>query len=147
MAVTYSRPRQARRATASRALESISFVVIMLLLVMKHEKSEMIIKVRRKMPRSSTQTLDDNDSGECGEVARRPCRGRGWVAAIDAHCIFNPRRVSMPQHCRSHLFFRHITVQNSSVSCSVSDLQDRLSRTRSFGNYCRRCGDRRMAIE
>ncbi|EYC42720.1 hypothetical protein Y032_0520g2846 [Ancylostoma ceylanicum] len=41
----------------------------------------------QKAPRNSTPVADDNDSGACGAVARRHCRGRGWVNAIDAHCI------------------------------------------------------------
>ncbi|EYC26738.1 hypothetical protein Y032_0010g939 [Ancylostoma ceylanicum] len=57
----------------------------MLLLVMKHGESEKITKLGRKAPRNSTLTVDDNDSGACGAVARRPCRARGWVTAIDAH--------------------------------------------------------------
>ncbi|EYC07532.1 hypothetical protein Y032_0070g483 [Ancylostoma ceylanicum] len=58
----------------------------MLLLVMKHEKSEEITKSGRKAPRNSTPTADDNDSGACSAVAQRPCLGRGWVTAADAHC-------------------------------------------------------------
>ncbi|EYB96297.1 hypothetical protein Y032_0151g2800 [Ancylostoma ceylanicum] len=45
----------------------------MLLLVMKHEKSEKVTKSGRKAPRNSTLTADDNDFGASGAVARRPC--------------------------------------------------------------------------
>ncbi|EYC38657.1 hypothetical protein Y032_0703g1668 [Ancylostoma ceylanicum] len=56
----------------------------MLLLVMKYEKSEEITKLGRKALKNSTPTAADNDSGACGAVARRSCRGRGWGTAIDA---------------------------------------------------------------
>ncbi|EYC45702.1 hypothetical protein Y032_0419g1124 [Ancylostoma ceylanicum] len=67
----------------------MSFAGIMLLLVMKHEKSEKITKLGRKASRNSTPTADDYDSGSCGAVAWRLCRGCGWVTAIDALFIFS----------------------------------------------------------
>ncbi|EYB83964.1 hypothetical protein Y032_0326g2577 [Ancylostoma ceylanicum] len=89
MAVT-----QARRVTAPRAPELMSFAAIMLLLVMKHEESGKITKSGRKVPRNSTPTADDNDSGACGAVARCPCRGHGWVNAIDAHRIWREMTIA-----------------------------------------------------
>ncbi|EYC10281.1 hypothetical protein Y032_0056g2657 [Ancylostoma ceylanicum] len=52
--------------------ESMSFSVIMLLLIMKYEKSGKITKLGRKTPINSTPTAGDNDSGTCGAVTRRP---------------------------------------------------------------------------
>ncbi|EYB90708.1 hypothetical protein Y032_0215g2357 [Ancylostoma ceylanicum] len=70
----------------------MSFAAILLVLIMKHEKSEKTTKMGRKTPRSSTSTAGDNDSGACGAVTWRPCRGRGWVTAIDVHCMYTGNR-------------------------------------------------------
>ncbi|EYC30342.1 hypothetical protein Y032_0005g2589 [Ancylostoma ceylanicum] len=64
----------------------MSFAAIIKILVMKHGKNEKITKLGGKAPGNSTPTPDDNDFGTCGGVARCPCRGRGWVTVIDAHC-------------------------------------------------------------